>query len=97
MVGEPGLAVDERGIGVAAGEDERTFLPFIARRLRSRYGNRWTRLAIARRIAKAQGGTLTFARQEGGGSRFTLRLPAAVESESDVDIAPTARASIGPP
>jgi two-component system sensor histidine kinase KdpD len=92
------VEVADRGIGVPAGEDERIFLPFYRPAGSAPdTGNAGLGLAIARRIAEAQGGSLTFARQEGSGSRFTLRLPAAVESESDVDIAPTARASIGPP
>jgi two-component system sensor histidine kinase KdpD len=33
-------------------------------------------LSIARALAEIQGGTLTYAEREGGGSQFTLRLPA---------------------
>jgi len=33
-------------------------------------------LSIARRLAEAQGGTLTYTPRPGGGSTFTLELPA---------------------
>jgi K+-sensing histidine kinase KdpD len=91
------IEVADRGVGVPAGEDERIFLPFYRPAGSAPdTGNAGLGLAIARRIAESQGGSLTFARQEGGGSRFTLRLPAAVESESDLDIAPAVGTSIGP-
>jgi len=39
-------------------------------------------LSIARRLAEAQGGSLSYAPRDGGGSVFTLRLPAADISET---------------
>ena len=72
------IAVLDRGPGVPAPERERIFEPFyrpagVAPDARgSGLG-----LAIARRLAEAQGGTLDYADRPGGGSAFTLRLPAA--------------------
>jgi len=72
------IAVLDRGPGVPAPERERIFEPFyrpagVAPDARgSGLG-----LAIARRLAEAQGGSLAYADRPGGGSAFTLRLPAA--------------------
>jgi signal transduction histidine kinase len=38
-------------------------------------------LAIARRIAEVQGGTLTYAPRAGGGSEFRFELPAGTAAE----------------
>ncbi len=77
------IAVLDRGPGVPAPERERIFEPFyrpagVAPDARgSGLG-----LAIARRLAEAQGGTLAYADRPGGGSAFTLHLPAASLAES---------------
>jgi signal transduction histidine kinase len=72
------FAVEDRGAGVAAGSEERIFEPFY-RGVQVADGVRGTGLglSIARQLAEVQGGTLTYARREGGGSRFVLELPAA--------------------
>src|SRR5437870_1669331 len=73
------FAVADRGPGIPAGEQERIFEPFyrpagapadVGR------GGAGLGLAIARRLAALQGGTLAYAARPGGGSVFTLRLPA---------------------
>ena len=45
-------------------------------------------LSIARRLAELQGGTVEYAPRDGGGSLFTLRLPAVdLNSEALGDLA----------
>jgi two-component system sensor histidine kinase KdpD len=71
--------VADRGPGVPAGEAERIFAPFYrpAGTLPDRQGGgAGLGLAIARGLAEAQGGSVSHAPREGGGSVFTLRLPA---------------------
>jgi two-component system sensor histidine kinase KdpD len=72
------IAVLDRGPGVSPPERERIFEPF--------YrpaggppdaGGSGLGLAISRRLAEAQGGSLSYSDRAGGGSAFTLRLPAA--------------------
>jgi two-component system sensor histidine kinase KdpD len=73
--------VEDTGAGVSLGDEERIFEPFYrgARNGESiADGVRGTGLglSIARQLIEAQGGTLTYARRAGGGSRFTIDLPA---------------------
>ncbi|HVT58385.1 MAG TPA: ATP-binding protein [Thermoanaerobaculia bacterium] len=72
------FSVADRGRGVPAAERERIFEPFYRMAGPSPdSGGSGLGLAIARRLAEAQEGTLTYAERPGGGSIFTLRLPAA--------------------
>jgi len=72
------LAVSDRGPGIPPDEQARIFEPFYRPPGRTPdVGGAGLGLAIARRLAEAQGGTLTYADRAGGGSVFTLRLPAA--------------------
>ena len=70
--------VADRGTGVAEGEQELIFEPFFRRRGggNSDAGGAGLGLSIARGIAEAQGGSVTFHPREGGGSVFTLTVPA---------------------
>jgi two-component system sensor histidine kinase KdpD len=72
------FAVADRGPGVAAAERERIFEPFYrpAGAPADGGGRVGLGLAIARRLAELQGGTVDYAPRPGGGSVFTLRLPA---------------------
>ncbi|HEY8022637.1 MAG TPA: ATP-binding protein [Thermoanaerobaculia bacterium] len=72
------IAVLDRGRGVPPPERERIFEPFYrpAGVTPDARGS-GLGLAIARRLAEAQAGSLTYADRAGGGSAFTLRLPAA--------------------
>jgi two-component system sensor histidine kinase KdpD len=83
------IAVADRGAGVPAAERERIFEPFYrpagASPDSARQGGAGLGLAIARRLALAQGGTLTYDDRSGGGSVFTLRLPAASWAGQDGD------------
>jgi two-component system sensor histidine kinase KdpD len=72
------ISVADRGRGVAAPERQRIFEPFYRPvGVSPDAGGAGLGLAISRRLAAAQGGTLTYADRPGGGSIFTLRLPAA--------------------
>ncbi|WP_427912712.1 sensor histidine kinase [Ramlibacter sp. MMS24-I3-19] len=68
------IAVDDRGDGIAAGEELVIFEPF---RRGDRAGPRGTGLglAVCRAIARAHGGELARVPRSGGGSSFVLRLP----------------------
>jgi two-component system, OmpR family, sensor histidine kinase KdpD len=60
------FSVLDRGAGVPPEERERIFEPFY----------RGLGLSIARAVAEAQSGSLRYETREGGGSVFTLRVPA---------------------
>ncbi|MEP6574365.1 MAG: ATP-binding protein [Gemmatimonadota bacterium] len=69
--------VEDRGPGIPPADREGIFAPF--RRAAAStpdVGGAGLGLAIARGLARAQGGDVTFAPRDNGGSRFTLRLPA---------------------
>jgi two-component system, OmpR family, sensor histidine kinase KdpD len=72
------ISVGDRGPGVPAAERERIFEAFY----HNSNGSAGTDgvglgLAIARDLARAQGGDVVYAERPGGGSVFTLQLPAA--------------------
>ena len=72
------FAVADRGPGVPVSEREAIFEPFYRPRSHPVDAGRvGLGLAIARRLAMAQQGTLELTSREGGGSVFTLRLPRA--------------------
>ena len=71
------VAVADHGPGVPPQERERIFQPFERGQSISRAEGTGLGLAIARRLAEAQGGTLEYAERTGGGSVFTVALPAA--------------------
>lgn len=72
------FAVADRGPGVAPAQRDRIFEPFYRPAgAPADGGGAGLGLAIARRLAELQGGTVEYASREGGGSIFTLRLPAA--------------------
>jgi two-component system sensor histidine kinase KdpD len=72
------LSIADRGPGVAVSERERIFAPFYRPAgVSPDAGGAGLGLAIARRLAEAQGGTLVYAERPGGGSVFTLCLPSA--------------------
>lgn len=75
------FVVEDRGAGVAPEDVPTLFEPF-HRGSRVPDGVRGTGLglSIARQLAEAQGGTLEYSAREGGGSRFTIRLPGARKS-----------------
>jgi len=72
------FAVADRGPGVAVSERERIFQPFYRPAgTPADSGGTGLGLTIARRLAEAQHGSVTLdSRADGGGSVFTLRVPA---------------------
>ncbi len=86
--------VADRGPGIAPETRERIFEPFVrvanasaSPDARSATAGAGLGLAIARGLAEAQGGSLAYAPRDGGGSVFTLRLPAA--DVGDLELAAT--------
>lgn len=81
------FTIADRGPGVPPAERERIFEPFYrAPGAPLDVHGVGLGLAIARQLAEAQGGTLTYAPHPDGGSRFTLALPgAALADESPED------------
>jgi two-component system sensor histidine kinase KdpD len=78
------VTVSDRGPGVAPDEVERIFEPlYRPASAPPDVGSAGLGLAIARRLAEAQGGALDYAPRPGGGSVFTLRLP-AVDLEAGI-------------
>jgi two-component system sensor histidine kinase KdpD len=72
------IAVADRGPGIAAEERARIFEPFYRPSgAPPDAGSAGLGLAIARGLAEAQHGALRYAPRDGGGSLFTLELPAA--------------------
>ena len=72
------ISVSDGGAGVEAGDQERIFQPFYrAPGVSSSAHGVGLGLAIARGLATAQGGNVTYAARPGGGSVFSLILPAA--------------------
>lgn len=69
--------IADRGPGIPPSEAERVFAPFYrARGASSDAGGTGLGLSIARRLAEAQGGSLSYTPRPGGGSVFSLTLPA---------------------
>ena len=72
------FSVSDAGPGIAVVERERIFAPFYRPEgVPADSGSAGLGLAIARGLAEAQGGSLTFEPRPGGGSTFAFRLPAA--------------------
>jgi two-component system, OmpR family, sensor histidine kinase KdpD len=72
------IRVADRGPGVPASEAERVFDEYYRSAAAAPdTAGAGLGLSIARRLAEAQRGTLTYETREGGGSVFTLRVPAA--------------------
>ena len=72
------ISVADRGVGVSEQDREQIFEPFYRspRTLPATHGA-GLGLAIARGLALAQGGDVTYEARQGGGSVFSLTLPAA--------------------
>jgi two-component system sensor histidine kinase KdpD len=76
------LTVADRGPGVAEQDRALIFEPFYrSDGARPDVGGAGLGLAIARRVAEAQGGSLTYAPRPGGGSEFRFELPAGTAAE----------------
>jgi two-component system sensor histidine kinase KdpD len=78
------ISVADRGPGIPVAERERIFEPFYRpERSTPDAGSAGLGLSIAQRLATAQGGTLTYEDRVGGGSVFTLGLPAVADVTMD--------------
>ncbi len=79
--------VADRGPGILDADAARLFAPFVrGRRQSPDESGSGLGLSIARGLAEAQGGTVTYAPRDGGGSVFTLRLPAIDVSRARVRV-----------
>ena len=79
----------DRGPGVPPAERERIFEPFHRPAgTAPDVAGVGLGLSIARRLAEAQGGALTVAPRDGGGSVFTLSVPAADLGEGGLAVPP---------
>jgi signal transduction histidine kinase len=72
------VAVADEGPGVAPGDRERIFQPYVRGGDRRRPGGLGLGLAIAKRLVEAHGGNIGVREAAGGGSVFAFTLPAAV-------------------
>jgi two-component system sensor histidine kinase KdpD len=71
------FSIADRGAGVPEAERDRIFEPFYRPPDRAPdVGGAGLGLSIARAVADAQGGSLRYEPRAGGGSVFTLRVPA---------------------
>ena len=73
--GQVWLSVSDRGIGIAADQQARLFLPFQRLHRRRDYGGTGLGLALCRQIARVHGGEISLRSAPGQGSTFTVRLP----------------------
>ncbi|MFZ5841817.1 MAG: two-component regulator propeller domain-containing protein [Pseudomonadota bacterium] len=73
------IQVADSGIGIAADQIERIFLPFeqVAEANTRRHGGTGLGLAVVKKLVDLHGGTVTVHSQEGSGSQFTFTLPLA--------------------
>lgn len=69
--------IRDEGSGITAQDEAHLFEPFFRSSDRRASRGAGLGLAIARRVAEAQGGTVEYERPRGPGSVFILRLPAA--------------------
>ena len=85
------IIVSDRGPGVPDAERDRIFEAFYRPRFEAPdAGRAGLGLSIARRLDEPQGGTVEYSPRDGGGSVFTLRLPAVdLNSETLGDLTAT--------
>jgi two-component system sensor histidine kinase KdpD len=90
------IDVADRGSGVDAMERARIFEPFYrAPGVPPDVGGAGLGLAIAKRLAAEQGGDVVYAPRRGGGSVFTLELPAADSPPNDGAVPAESRSDSG--
>jgi two-component system sensor histidine kinase KdpD len=68
------FSVADRGPGLVTGEENKVFEKFY-RRPGTAPGGLGLGLWIARQLVEAHGGQITAQNREGGGARFSIRLP----------------------
>jgi signal transduction histidine kinase len=90
------LEVSDRGPGIPPDLRERVFDRFArGGGDRAPAGGSGLGLAIVRAVAEAHGGTVELGDAEGGGARFTVRLPAADVTVQEVQTSTTTGSTIG--
>ena len=86
---ELAIHVADRGPGVAKADIPRLFEPFQEPRPgRPDAASAGLGLSIAKRVVEAQGGRLTYAARDGGGSVFSVFLPAADDVGAPAELEP---------
>jgi two-component system sensor histidine kinase KdpD len=68
------ISVADRGPGLMPGEEHKVFEKFYRGR-HTRPGGLGLGLSIARQLVEAHGGEIVAQRRDGGGARFSIRLP----------------------
>ena len=73
------IQVADSGIGIAADQLQRIFLPFeqVAEANTRRHGGTGLGLAVVKKLVELHGGTVSVHSQEGSGSQFSFTLPLA--------------------
>lgn len=86
--GRVNMSVLDRGLGVPDGEEKKIFEAFYRAHdsLSSGIQGSGLGLTLACRLAAEQGGDVHYERRQGGGSRFTLRVPLAAKSDRSDDV-----------
>jgi K+-sensing histidine kinase KdpD len=69
------IEVSDRGPGIPPGAEQKVFEKFYRGPESNRASGSGLGLAICKGIVEAHGGTITAGNREGGGARFTVRLP----------------------
>lgn len=83
------FTVADRGPGIGDDDVTRVFEPFFrSKNATPDAGRAGLGLSIARTLARMQGGDVTYARRPGGGSVFSLRLPATELRDDALDDVP---------
>jgi signal transduction histidine kinase len=87
--GSVALSVEDGGPGIPPADLPHVFDPFFRSRAATGHPGSGLGLAVAARIAGAFGGRVTAENRPGGGSRFTVTLPAGVDEEDFIPTSPT--------
>ncbi|MEU4215972.1 ATP-binding protein [Actinoplanes sp. NPDC026623] len=89
------ITVADNGIGIPAGQHKAIFDNFHRAHAGTGYAGTGIGLAICDRIVARHGGTITAGDNPGGGSRFTVTLPAAEQPAEPALVLPTTPAPAG--